>query len=36
MVATLGYLPAPFMRFTELMTSLPPSVLRDDAGQVAT
>ncbi len=36
MVATLGYLPGPFMRFTELMTSLPPSVLRDDAGQVAT
>jgi pimeloyl-ACP methyl ester carboxylesterase len=36
LVATLGYLPAPFMRFTELMTSLPPSVLRDDAGTVAT
>jgi len=36
MVAALGCLPAPFMRFTELMTSLPPSVLRDDVGQVAT
>ena len=36
LVAALGYLPAPFMRFTELMTSLPPSVLRDDAGQVET
>jgi len=35
MVATLGYLPAPFMRFTEPMTSLPPAVLRDDVGQVA-
>jgi pimeloyl-ACP methyl ester carboxylesterase len=34
MVAALGYLPAPFMRFNELMTSLPPSVLRDDAEQV--
>ena len=36
MVAALGYLPDPFMRFIELMTSLPPSVLRDDAAQVAT
>jgi pimeloyl-ACP methyl ester carboxylesterase len=35
MVAALGYLPNPFMRFIELMTSLPPTVLRDDAGQVA-
>jgi len=36
MASTLGYLPSAFMRFTELMTSLPPSVLRDDARQVAT
>jgi pimeloyl-ACP methyl ester carboxylesterase len=36
MVAVLGYLPGPFMRFIALMTSLPPSVLRDEAEQVAT
>jgi pimeloyl-ACP methyl ester carboxylesterase len=35
MIATLGYLPPPWIRFMELVTSLPSSVLRDDTVEVA-
>ena len=35
MISTLGYLPPAWIRFMELLTSLPFSVLRDDSAEVA-